>query len=868
MFEPGSDVGRYRMVSLLGQGGMGSVYDALDPALGRHVALKILPAEATKDAKRLSRFVQEARSASALNHPHIVAIYEIGEHHTADTAVHFIAMEKIDGLTLRDLLASERLSLEHLLELFSQIAGATAAAHGAGVVHRDLKPENIMISRDGYAKVLDFGLAKLHPDVAFAADAAASTFLKPTEPGTVMGTVGYMSPEQAQGKLVDHRSDIFSLGCILFEMVTGRRAFRGETPIDTLHQVLHADPPSLNEFLPDAPAELQRIVRKAMAKDPESRYQSAKDMTIDVRQLLRGIDTPRTADGGRRSGFSTVLLFVVVSVAVLAIWWYLRRPPAAAPPSPLSIQRVTARGDVIHAVISPDGKYVSYSLADGSLRLRQLATGQELELVPPSSWGIWGETFTPDGNAIAYVLKDSEHQIGSLYRIAAIGGQPEHLLDGMDSPPGFSPDGKRITWVRAEFPRPGESALMIANSDGTEARPIATRRLPERFAPILFTGPSWSADGTLIATSVQRSADPPACKLIVVDPNSGHEHTVLDAGWPLIGQSVWLPNGSGIITAAATGMSQLQLWLITYPGGIPRRITNDVSLYRSVSITADGKSLLSVNWDSSAQVWSAPLAGGAPPQKISGGKFDDLRGLSFTADGHIVFASIEEKNHSLYLMNANGSGKMRLTRDGFNNVFPAPFRDGVAYVSMRLEGNEIRFTTFGGEMRRVIVRGADAAPIAVSPDGKSLVFQRNRRLWRVPMSGGTPAPFVREISSSPQWSPSGDRIAFFYGDPDEYAASGAVIAASNGRLLWHAALSGVHIGSTIRWLHDGNALLINSGPADPNNIWMYPFNGKPRRLTSFGEGHANFWDLSPDGTRFAISKVTNSRDAVLISGFR
>src|SRR5947209_9345802 len=335
-------------------------------------------------------------------------------------------------------------------------------------------------------------------------------------------------------------------------MVSGRRAFRGESPIDTLHQVLHSDPPPLNEFFPDAPAELQRIVRKAMAKGPESRYQSAQDMTIDVRQLLRGIDTPRPADGRRRSRFSTVLLFVVVSVAALAIWWHFRRPPAAAVPSPLSIQRVTARGDVIHAAISPDGKYVSFSLVDGSMRLRQLATGQEIELIPPSRSSSWGETFTPDGNAIVYVLKDPENRIGSLYRIATIGGQPEHLIDGMDSSPGFSPDGKRMTWVRAEFPRPGESALMIANSDGSEARPIATRRTPERFAPMFFTGPSWSADGKLIATSVQR-ADPMGCKLIVVDPNSGHEKTVFDAGWPLIEQSVWLPDGSGIITAAANG---------------------------------------------------------------------------------------------------------------------------------------------------------------------------------------------------------------------------------------------------------------------------------------------------------------------------
>jgi eukaryotic-like serine/threonine-protein kinase len=280
----GSDIGRYRVVSLIGAGGMGEVYDAIDSSLGRHVALKILKSDAVSDPKRVARFVHEARSASALNHPHLVSIYEIGQHGD----IHFIAMEKVDGSTLRQIFSSERFSSKRALELMVQITEAVAAAHGAGIVHRDLKPENIMVSQSGYVKVLDFGLAKLQPEAALLTDVSASTIFKATDAGSLLGTVGYMSPEQAQGKPADHRSDIFSLGCILYEALAGKRAFHAGSSIDTLHQTIHDDPAPLQEIAPEASPELQRIVRKALAKDLEDRYQSAKEMATDLRDATAG----------------------------------------------------------------------------------------------------------------------------------------------------------------------------------------------------------------------------------------------------------------------------------------------------------------------------------------------------------------------------------------------------------------------------------------------------------------------------------------------------------------------------------------------------------------------------------------------------
>src|SRR5438270_3457710 len=271
---------------------MGEVYLAEDTKLDRKVALKILPAEVASNRERMERFIREAKSAAALSHPNISQIFEIGEH----DGTHFIAMEFIDGQTLREKIYRERTELRKLLRYLQHVAEGLAKAHAAGIVHRDLKPDNIMITRDGHAKILDFGLAKLieptlaEPPVADHTDEAATAILpQHSTPGVIMGTVGYMSPEQAQGKTkeIDQRSDVFSFGCILFEAATGRKPFEGESIIKSLHMVVYEPAPPIAEFNPSAPSELQRIVRRCLAKDPEERHQSIKDLAIELKELRR-----------------------------------------------------------------------------------------------------------------------------------------------------------------------------------------------------------------------------------------------------------------------------------------------------------------------------------------------------------------------------------------------------------------------------------------------------------------------------------------------------------------------------------------------------------------------------------------------------
>ena len=281
----GTKLGRYEIRSKIGAGGMGEVYLAQDTMLDRKVALKILPADVASQRDRMERFIREAKSAAALNHPNIAHIYEIGE----SDGVNFIAMEYIDGETLREKIYKSKVPLSKLLKYLNQVAEGLAKAHAAGIVHRDLKPENIMITRDDYAKVLDFGLAKLvEPQRSFgsgsgSSEVATALMQQHSTPGMVMGTIGYMSPEQASGRVneIDHRSDIFSFGCILFEAATGQRAFEGKDALDSLHKIVHAPTPQLKDVNPLAPDELQRIVRRCLAKEPEKRYQSIKEVAIE-----------------------------------------------------------------------------------------------------------------------------------------------------------------------------------------------------------------------------------------------------------------------------------------------------------------------------------------------------------------------------------------------------------------------------------------------------------------------------------------------------------------------------------------------------------------------------------------------------------
>src|ERR1700674_916491 len=361
----GSRLGPYEVLAPLGTGGMGEVYRAKDGRLGRDVALKVLPTEFAQDAHRRSRFEQEARAASALAHPNIVAIYDVGE---SDSSI-WIAMELIEGRTGGDRLASGPRRARRPLEIGTQVAEGLAAAHAAGIVHRDLKPENLILSKDGYVKILDFGLAKLaERGVAQAEGPTLSAGAPGTEPGTVMGTVGYMSPEQAAGQPVDFRSDQFSFGSILYEMATGQRAFQRKTGVETLAAILREEPKAIAELNPAAPAPLRWTIERCLAKEPDERYASTKDLARDLKSVRDHLSETSTASltaapaGSRRRWLRPAAAALVLGAVLGAA--VLRKLGGAAPASqPVFRQVAFRRGTVYGARFAPDGKTIIYGAA-------------------------------------------------------------------------------------------------------------------------------------------------------------------------------------------------------------------------------------------------------------------------------------------------------------------------------------------------------------------------------------------------------------------------------------------------------------------------------------------------------------------------
>lgn len=925
----GQTIGSYEVLSFISRGGMGEVYLAEDKRLGRKVALKLLPASFTTNDDRLRRFEQEARAASALNHPNIITIYEIRQVGHS----HIIATEFVEGETLRQRLNRSALTLSEALNISIQVADALSAAHKAGIIHRDIKPENIMLRPDGYVKVLDFGLAKLSEQASPAVAAEAPTIQVRTGSGIVIGTAGYMSPEQARGLGVDHRSDIFSLGAVIYEMLARRKPFEGDTPSDTLAAILKTEPPPLLRAAPGVPAELARIVTKSLRKDREERYQVVKDLWLDLKALRQelefqdkldrsvategdGLGTsampasePTTVLSGARAttsrsaisnisesisieikrhkvGAVLALAAIVLIVAAGAFGLYksLHRDMSVEHFWDVRLTRLTNSGNAIDAVISPDGKYIVYVLSDRSqqsLYIRQVSTANDKLIVPPARVGYFGISFSPDGNELYYAIK-ANLDAGTLYRIPVLGGTPVKLLEKIDGPISFSPDGKQFVLVRGNYPNPGESALVIANLDGSGERNLVVKKNPERLSPLFFTGPSWSPDGKMIASTVATIGG--LSKVVAFSVADGSEKDLSQQSWAFAGRVQWMPDMSSILVVAGENAAAAQLWIINYADGKVRRITNDLNAYRSIGLTQDGKKLTAVQAQGAVNLWLVPEGKTAKAVKLPTGNvssfFSSTGGnVSWAPDGRIVYVSNESGKPDVWIADPDGNNRKQVTAIPGANVSPVVTTDGRYIVFMSWQDgkkNVWRINLDGSNPVRLTSGLYDSYP-ALTPDSRWVLFTAlegaTPKLWKVSMDGGTPVRITDHVVTFSSVSPDGRSIAFTYPESsDPFAPPNriAVMPFEGGSIsnTFEIPASGT-ASSVLDWAHDGKSILYSVTSNNLTNIWSQPLEGgTPKQVTDFTDLLMTGFAWSHDGKQLACTRGTLVRDAILITDLK
>jgi len=945
----GQTISHYRIVERLGGGGMGVVYKAEDTRLHRFVALKFLPEDVARDPQALARFQREAQAASALNHPNICTIYDIGE----QDGQAFIAMEFLDGMTLRHRIGARPLEIETALSLGIEIADALDAAHAEQIVHRDIKPANLFVTKRGHAKILDFGLAKLTLGGSRPADAAGATAQETalteqhlTSPGGTLGTVAYMSPEQVRGKELDARTDLFSFGAVLYEMATGMVPFRGESSGDIFDAILHKAPTAPVRLNPEVHAEFERIINKALEKDRDLRYQHASDMRADLKRLKRETESGRVAteavpggtsaavqsgssqSGAHASGSATVAssasgasvsgvaasgaassssvlvaearrhkgTLIVSAVAVLAlviaaafgVYKFLGKNTPAIDTRNISIRPLTDHGQAIGiATISSDGRLVAYGRREGerSLRVKQVITGSEVTVVPPQTGFFgFGATFTPDGNYLFYTHGDPANGNNvNLYSVPALGGASRQIVSDVGSAAVFSPDGKRMVYRRS-IQEKGEDQLLVANADGSAENVILRHESGIRG---LVTDPAWSASGDLIAVSALGLGKNTLSSILVLTPEG---KLVKSFPMPMLVEGLaWLPDSSGLFFIGAEKSTGLrpQIWFQPYPNGEPFKISNDLSRYQSLSVTADGKSFVTTQERQQAAIYvgdSPAVINDKIDWKLAPISTEQATGysLSWTAAGKLL--QVDSAGHA-YVTGADGTNRTHLleSKPWVADVAACGAADMVM-LTILSEDNQVqlwRLNVATGELKQLTF-GKFERSSSCTPDGKWAAYQAFvaadsvARIFKVSTDGGAPVELARgTISSGPAVSPDGTLLAYGKIEGQGAGAKSKLIVQKleGGAPVQEIAVPATYNFYQLGWTPDGHALTyVHNTTGNTQNVYMQPLaGGAPVQLTHFDSEPALVpaYAWSRDGKKLAVTRARyNDADVVMFSGFR
>ncbi len=872
---PGTQLGRYAIMALLGAGGMGEVYRARDTQLPRMVAIKVLPAHLSSDLSRKQRFEREAQAISSLQHPHICTLYDVGHQGGTD----FLVMEYLEGETLSSRLARGPLPPEQTLRYGTEVADALDAAHHRGIIHRDLKPGNVFVTAHGECKVLDFGLAKLGEETTFPTE--GPTLNRPellTSAGTAMGTVAYMSPEQARGEPLDARTDIFSLGTVLYEMATGKLAFAGKTSAIVFKAILDEMPPAPTKLNPALPKRLDEIVGKALEKDRDLRYQSAADLRTDLKRLKRDSESARTnvvrpsheqTPGRRVVRVVAAVALVTLLVGLIAI--VSRRGSRTEQKPPLNTQgmavtKLTDVGNIGLATVSPDGRYVAYSIrgAQQSLWVRQVTTESKVQVIPPSGAVFSSITFSPDSNSI-YFSRDN----GDVYVVFVLGGTAKLILQDLYSGVGISPDNKKLAFLRGSSPA---TRLMLANSDGSGEYVVAEHKNGLWFNS--RTAPSWSPDGSLVAVSaVQLSGN-----AIFVCPADGGKPIIIPFPYP-VGATAWLSNGMGLLVTAATTENLLlfglnQIWYQPFPQGEPQKVTNDANGYGSMSLTADGKLLATVQRDWSSTVFVALASNPDQGTPISAARSEGI-GLEWMPDGRLLLQDLRSQ--------FSVAMPVGMSRDPLfhEEVFPGGFSvcgNGRFIVFDRqARGNRStiwRVDASGRNLKQLTTGDADNSPDC-SPDGAWVIYsstlENGYRLMRVPIDGGPSVNLIERPGVFGRYSPDGKQIAIFQwgGTGTEETTTLAIMSSQGGQTVKKFAIPSAGLipdnQFKVLWKPDGTELTYALEQGPTINLWNQPVSGGPPHQITYFPDRIIAFAWSPDGKQLAFTRATTSSDVVLFN---